>query len=143
MSMLIAAAVASIAGSVTSIYSTVQAGKAAEDAYKKEAEAKALEAKFAEAQRRAELNDILAANINAQGESGALGEGTPESISLTTAKNVSSSEADAGLMSRLSIAQSERAGADARYQGNMKAFGKALEKGQSMFTAGATITPVG
>ena len=139
MSILIAAAVASIAGSVTSIYGTYQSGKAAEDAYKKEAEQKALEAKFAEAQRRAELNDILAANINAQGESGALGEGTPESISLTTAKNVSSSEADASLMNRLSIAQSERAGSNARYQGNIGALTKTFEKAPSMFTAGTTI----
>ena len=64
MSFLVAAAVAVVAGQAVSTYATIQAGTEAEKAARVRARELKLQNKMDEADRRAEVNRLLARNIN-------------------------------------------------------------------------------
>lgn len=84
-----------------------------------------LQAKTEELARREDLNATLAANQLALATSGISGM-TPESISLESARQVSSSESAIGLSSRLKSAQRERQAANAAATGRAQAAGTLL-----------------
>ena len=98
----------------TQVYGQIQAGKAQEQAYKQQAEQERLAAESAELKRQQDLNASLAANAVAMGMSGIKTEGTPSSISLENAKDVSLSEGRIKLSDRLKQAQLIRQGAAAK-----------------------------
>lgn len=139
MSFLVAAAVAVVVGQTVSTYATINAGKEADRAAKIRARELALQNKMDEADRRAEVNRLLARNINSQASDGILGEGTPASVSLSTAEDLSTSEAGASLVNRLTIAQVERQGAQAKKQGYLNATSSLLKAAPELFSAGKTI----
>ena len=101
MSFVIAAAVASIAGTVTSVYGTVQAGKAQQEAFERQAEEEKIAAEGRELERKQELNKVLAANAVSASMSGMTGEGTPASIALESAKQIGASEGMINLSEKL------------------------------------------
>ncbi len=140
MSFLVAAAVAVVAGQAVSTYATIQAGTEAEKAARVRARELKLQNKMDEADRRAEVNRLLARNINSQAAGGILGEGTPASVSLTTAEDLSTSEAGASLTARLQIAQVERQGAQAKKQGYLNATSSLLKAAPELASAAKTIS---
>ena len=119
MSFAIVAAVAAVAGTVTSVYGTVQAGKAQQDAFREQAEQEKIAAEGRELQRKQELNKVLAANAVSASMSGVTGEGTPASIALSSAKQIGSSEGMIGLSEKLKRAQLRRQGDNARATANI------------------------
>jgi len=121
MSFVIAAAVASIAGTVTSVYGTVQAGKAQQETFERQAEEEKIAAEGRELERKQELNKVLAANAVSASMSGMTGEGTPASIALESAKQIGSSEGMINLSEKLKQAQLRRQGANARGTANIQA----------------------
>jgi len=98
----------SAAGTVTSVYGQVQAGKAQEQALKEQAKQEELMAQSQELQRRQELNRALAANVAALSTAGISGEGTPASLALESARQVGLSEATIDLSERLRRSALER-----------------------------------
>ena len=121
MSFVIAAAVASIAGTVTGVYGTVQAGKAQQEAFERQAEEEKIAAEGRELERKQELNKVLAANAVSASMSGITGEGTPASIALESAKQIGASEGMINLSEKLKRAQLRRQGANARSTANIQA----------------------
>ena len=121
MSFVIAAAVASIAGTVTGVYGTVQAGKAQQEAFERQAEEEKIAAEGRELERKQELNKVLAANAVSASMSGMTGEGTPASIALESAKQIGASEGMINLSEKLKRAQLRRQGANARSTANIQA----------------------
>jgi uncharacterized protein HemX len=91
--VIVAAQVAVAVGAVTSIYGQVQAGKAQQQEFERQAEEEKIAAEGRELERKQELNRVLAANNVSQSMSGITGEGTPASISLESAKQIGASEA--------------------------------------------------
>ena len=126
MSFAIVAAVATIAGTATSVYGSVQAGKAAEDAAKEQARQEKIQAESEELARREELNKQLAAQNAAMAASGVATEGTPASIALDSAKTISQSEGMISLSGKLARAQTVRAGKTAKSAAYTKAVGTLL-----------------
>ncbi len=96
------------AGTATSAYGQVQAGKAQEIQLKEQAKQEEFAAQSQELQRRQELNRALAANVAALSTAGISGEGTPASLALESAKQVGLSEATIDLSERLRRASLER-----------------------------------
>tara|TARA_R110002033_G_scaffold157917_1_gene193962 strand:+ start:124 stop:552 length:429 start_codon:yes stop_codon:yes gene_type:complete len=139
MSFAIVAAVATIAGTATSVYGTVQAGKAQQDAFREQAEQEKIAAEGRELQRKQELNKVLAANAVSASMSGVTGEGTPASIALSSAKQIGSSEGMIGLSEKLKRAQLRRQGDNARATANISATSTLLKSGNAMLEAGQTI----
>ena len=139
MSFAIVAAVATIAGTATSVYGTVQAGKAQQDAFREQAEQEKIAAEGRELQRKQELNKVLAANAVSASMSGVTGEGTPASIALSSAKQIGSSEGMIGLSEKLKRAQLRRQGDNARATANISATSTLLTSGNAMLEAGKTI----
>ena len=115
MSFVIAAAVASIAGTVTSVYGQVESGKAQQEAFEEQARQEKIAAEGRELQRRQELNKVLASNVVGASMSGMTGKGTPASIALESAKQIGTSEGMIGLSEKLQRAQLRRQGAMARH----------------------------
>ena len=139
MSFAIVAAVATIAGTATSVYGTVQAGKAQQDAFREQAEQEKIAAEGRELQRKQELNKVLAANAVSASMSGVTGEGTPASIALSSAKQVGSSEGMIGLSEKLKRAQLRRQGDNARATANISATSTLLKAGPDLLASGQTI----
>ena len=139
MSFAIVAAVATIAGTATSVYGTVQAGKAQQDAFREQAEQEKIAAEGRELQRKQELNKVLAANAVSASMSGVTGEGTPASIALSSAKQIGTSEGMIGLSEKLKRAQLRRQGDNARATANISATSTLLKSGNAMLEAGQTI----
>jgi hypothetical protein len=126
MSFAVIAAVATIAGTATSVYGSIQAGKAAEDAAKEQARQEKIQAESEELARREELNKQLAAQNAAMAASGVATEGTPASIALDSAKTISQSEGMISLSGKLARAQTVRAGQAAKAGAYTKAVGTLL-----------------
>ena len=122
--LLVAAAAV---GTTVSAVGTVKAGKAQESALKAQAEQERIAAEGRELERQQKLNAALAANVVGLGVSGIKAEGTPSSIALESAKNVSLSEGMMKLSDRLAQAQLRRQGANARSSANMAAAGTLLQ----------------
>ena len=114
MSWVITAIALTAAGTATSAYGQVQAGKAQEIQLKEQAKQEELAAQSQELQRRQELNRALAANVAAQSVSGLAGEGTPASLALASAKKVGLSEATIDLSEKLRQSALIRAGKTAK-----------------------------
>lgn len=100
---------------------------------KREAEERELQAKTEELARREELNAQLAANQVAMTMSGISGA-TPESIALTSAKRIASSEGAIGLSERLKQRQIIREGEAQAYAGRMQAASTLLSAGKLFIT---------
>lgn len=113
-------------------YYQKQAAEAQEAELKRQAEDEKVAAEGRELQRRRELNRALSANIVSQAASGISGEGTPESIALASAKNVSISEGMETLSDRLRVAQLRRQGQNVGLAGTYQAAGTLFETGKSM-----------
>ncbi len=108
MSWVITAIALTAAGTATSAYGQVQAGKAQEIQLKEQAKQEELAAQSQELQRRQELNRALAANVAALSTAGISGEGTPASLALASAEQVGLSEATIDLSEKLRRASLER-----------------------------------
>jgi len=86
----------------------VEATEDQEEAALKQADQEKVSAEAKELGRRQKLNRALAANVVGQSTAGIAGEGTPESIALESAKQVSISEGVTGLSDKLKQAQIKR-----------------------------------
>ena len=98
----------------TQVYGQLEAGKDQESMLKGQAEQERIAAESRELERQQRLNAANAANAVAMGMSGIKTEGTPSSISLENAKDVSLSEGRIKLSDRLKQAQLIRQGAAAK-----------------------------
>lgn len=105
------------------------AGEQQEIEFEQEAEEEKLSAEAEELERRQKLNKALAANAVSMATSGISGEGTPESISLENARQVSTSEGMIGLSNRLKQAQLKRQGSNAASIGKIQAASTLLKSG--------------
>lgn len=121
-----------VAGTAITAYGQIQSGKAQESAMKQQAEQERIAAQSRELERQQKLNAALAANVVGLGVSGIKAEGTPASIALENAKQVSLSEGMIGLSERLQQAQLRRQGAAARKASQYAAAGTLLS-GASAF----------
>jgi len=139
MSFAVIAAVATIAGTVTNVYGSIQAGKAAEDAAKEQARQEKIQAESEELARREELNKQLAAQNAAMAASGVATEGTPASIALESAKSISQSEGMISLSGKLARAQTIRSGQAAKAAAYTKGISTLLSSGEDIYKAGKTI----
>ena len=139
MTFAIVAAVASIAGTVTSVYGTIEAGKAQQESFERQAEEEKIAAEGRELERKQELNRVLAANAVSASMSGITGEGTPASISLESAKQIGSSEGMINLSEKLKRAQLRRQGAMARSAANIQATSTLLKATPDLLESGKTI----
>ena len=139
MSFAVIAAVATIAGTATSVYGSIQAGKAAEDAAKEQARQEKIQAESEELARREELNKQLAAQNAAMAASGVATEGTPASIALEQAKTISQSEGMISLSGKLARAQTIRSGQAAKAAGYTQGISTLLSSGEDIYKAGKTI----
>ena len=117
---------ASAVGTGISAYGQIEAGKAQEAALKQQAEQERLAAESRELERQQSLNAALAANVVGLGVSGIKAEGTPASIALESAENVSLSEGMTKLSDRLAQAQLIRQGKAARQASQYAAAGTLL-----------------
>ena len=141
MVYVISAAV--IVGTGMQVYGQVQAGKAADDAAKEQARQAKIAADGEELKRREELNRILAAN-NAALAAGGIGmEGTPASIALSSAKDISLSEGMIGLSEKLERRQMRRQGAMAAKMGRTAALSTTLQFASSLLGAAGAGSPSG
>ena len=113
-------------GTVASAYGQIEAGKAQEEALKAQAEQERVAAESRELERQQKLNASLAANAVGLGVSGIKAAGTPASIALESAENISLSEGMTKLSDRLAQAQLRRQGAAARSSANIAAAGTLL-----------------
>ncbi len=116
----------SAVGTAVSAYGQIESGKAQESALKAQAEQERVAAESRELERQQRLNAALAANAVGMGVSGIKAEGTPASIALESAENVSLSEGMTKLSDRLAQAQLIRQGANARSGANIAAAGTLL-----------------
>ena len=123
-------------GTAVNVYGTLEAGKAQESAFKQQAEQERLAAESRELERQQQLNAALAANAVGMGVSGIKAEGTPASIALESAKNVSLSEGMTKLSDRLQQAQLRRQGANARSASQFAAAGTLLSGAAQAYGAG-------
>jgi len=138
MSWVITAVALSAAGTLTSVYGQVQAGKAQEEQMKQQAEQERLAAESRELQRREELNRALASNIAAQSMSGIAGEGTPASLALESAKKAGLSEATIDLSEKLRQSALIRAGKTAKQTAYIGAAGSLLSGAGQIASLGST-----
>ena len=130
-------------GTVLSAYGQRQAGKAQEDQMKEQARQAKIAADGEELKRREELNRVLAAN-NAALAAGGIGmEGTPASIALSSAEDISLSEGMIGLSGRLSRSQMRRQGAMAAKMGRTAALSTTLQGVSSLLGAAGAGSPSG
>lgn len=139
MSFAVVAAVAAIAGTATSVYGSIQAGKAAEDAAKEQARQEKIQAESEELARREELNRQLAAQNVALAAGGIGMEGTPASIALESAKSISQSEGMISLSGKLARAQTIRSGQAAKAAGYTQGVSTLLSSAEDLIGAGKTI----
>jgi len=116
----------SAVGTAVTAYGQIEAGKAQEAALKAQAEQERIAAEGRELERQQKLNASLAANVVGLGVSGIKAEGTPASIALESAKNISLSEGMIGLSGRLQQAQLRRQAKAASSTANIAAAGTLL-----------------
>ena len=138
MSFVVVAAVATIAATATSVYGSVQAGKAAEDAAKEQARQEKIQAEADELLRREELNRKAAAMVAAASTAGYTGE-TPKSIGLYSAEQTGKSERGISLSTKLRNAQTIRSGQAAKAAGYTQATSTLLSSSEDLIGAGKTI----
>ena len=119
-----------LVGGLTAITAKLQydAGKTQQHELDRQADQEKIGAEGRELQRREKLNDVLASNIVSLSGSGISGEGTPQSVSLESAKKASLSEGMIGLSDKLRQAQLRRQGKAAKRQGTVQA-GSTLLRG--------------
>ena len=129
MSWVITAIALTAAGTATSVYGQVQAGKAQEQQMKEQAKQEEFAAQSQELQRRQELNRALAANAAALSTAGISGEGTPASLALESAKQAGLSEMTIDLSERLRRASLERQARQATRQAGLAAASTLLQTG--------------
>jgi hypothetical protein len=110
-------------------YGQREAGKQQEYNLERQAEIEELSAEGEEIQRRERLNKVLAANVASASAAGITGEGSPQSLSLETARRASSSEASESLSSRLRQDMLKREGKAARKAGQAQAASTLLTGG--------------
>jgi hypothetical protein len=115
------------AGTALTVHGQLSAGKQQEADMKQRAEEERIAAEGAELQRQQKLNKALAANAVGLAASGIKAEGTPASIALDSAENISLSEGSMKLSSRLKQAQMVRAGGNARSASKIQAAGTLLQ----------------
>ena len=139
MSFVIAAAVATIASVGVSAYGQIEAGKAQQEEFERQAEEEKIAAESRELERKQQLNRVLAANAVSASMSGITGEGTPASISLESAKQIGSSEGMINLSEKLKRAQLRRQGAMARTTANIGATSTILGSAQTLYDSGKAI----
>lgn len=94
----------------------------------RQAEQERVAAEGEELQRRQRLNKAMAANVVSQSMSGIAGEGTPESIAMESAKQISLSEGMENLSDRLRRSQLQRMAKNTKRAGTLAA-GSTLLKG--------------
>ena len=132
--LLIAAAVITAVTGVTAAAAARSQGKYQESELKRQAEQERIAAEGAELQRREELNKALAARQMALSTSGLSGEGTPQSIALSTAEKIGIGEGLESLNTQLRLAQLKRAGKNARLTGNIQSASTLLSTGAKSLT---------
>jgi len=135
MSFAITALVLAGVGTGLSVHAQLTAGKQQEADMERAAEAERVAAEGEELQRQQKLNRALAANAVGLGMSGITAEGTPASIALSSAEDISLSEGSMKLSSRLKQAQMVRAGRNARSASKLAATGSLLQ-GASQISGG-------
>lgn len=132
--LLIVAAVITAVTGITSAAAARSQGKYQESELKRQAEQERIAAEGAELQRREELNKALAARQMALSTSGLAGEGTPQSIALSTAEKIGMGEGLESLNTQLRLAQLKRAGKNARLTGNIQSASTLLSTGTKSLT---------
>ena len=121
--------VATVAAVGLAAKAQINGGKAQQIELESQADQEKISAESRELQRRQQLNKVLSANIVGQATSGMTGEGTPQSISLASAKQVSISEGIEGLSSRLKQSQLRRQGRNAYSAGKLQAASTLIKGG--------------
>lgn len=137
MTFILAATIASIAATTVTVYGQIETGKAADEAAKIKAENERVAAESRELERQQELKAALTANAVGMGVSGIKTEGTPASIALESAENVSLSEGMTKLSDRLVQAQILRQGADAKSASQFAAAGTLLSGASNAYKMNA------
>ena len=107
-------------------------GKAQEAEFRRQAEEERIAAQAEELKRTQERNRLLAANAEALARSGIAAEGTPASIALSSAENISLSEGTIRLSERLKRDQLRRQGTMARKTANIQAQSTLLKGGTQL-----------
>tara|TARA_R100001510_G_scaffold57607_1_gene66403 strand:+ start:787 stop:1257 length:471 start_codon:yes stop_codon:yes gene_type:complete len=128
-----------VAGIGAQAFTTIEAGKAAEEAAERRAEEERIAAQAEELKRREELNRVLASNILSQATSGIAAEGTPASLALEQAKTIGESESLIALTNRLRQRNIIQSGRDARRQSNLKAVSTLLKSSDDLQAAFETL----
>ena len=129
MSWVITAIALTAAGTATSAYGQIQAGKAQAQQLKEQAKQEEFAAQSQELQRRQELNRALAANVAALSTAGISGEGTPASLALESARQAGLSEMTIDLSERLRKASLERQAKQATQTAGLAAASTLLQSG--------------
>ena len=128
-----------VAGIGAQAFTTIEAGKAAEEAAERRAEEERIAAQAEELKRREELNRVLASNILSQATSGIAAEGTPASLALEQAKTIGESESLIALTNRLRQRNIIQSGRDARRQSNLGAVSTLLKSSDDLQAAFKTL----
>ena len=128
-----------VAGIGAQAFTTIEAGKAAEEAAERRAEEERIAAQAEELKRREELNRVLASNILSQATSGIAAEGTPASLALEQAKTIGESESLIALTNRLRQRNIIQSGRDARRQSNLGAVSTLLKSSDDLQAAFETL----
>tara|TARA_B100000963_G_scaffold23391_3_gene17491 strand:- start:239 stop:709 length:471 start_codon:yes stop_codon:yes gene_type:complete len=128
-----------VAGIGAQAFTTIEAGKAAEEAADRRAEEERIAAQAEELKRREELNRVLASNILSQATSGIAAEGTPASLALEQAKTIGESESLIALTNRLRQRNIIQSGRDARRQSNLGAVSTLLKSSDDLQAAFKTL----
>lgn len=110
-----------------------KSAKAQEIELEKQAEEERLSAEGRELERRQRLNKALAANVVSMAAGGITGEGTPQSIALESAKQVSLSEGINQLSDRLKQAQLKRQAKNVSATGTTQAASTLLSTATSAY----------
>jgi len=137
MSWVITAAVATGIGTVVSVKGQLDTAKAQQYELEAQADQERVASESRELQRRQQLNKALAANVVGQSMSGIAGEGTPQSIALESAKQVSISEGVESLSDRLRQAQLKRQASNVRGAGKLAAASTLLKGAQTAAQMGS------
>lgn len=125
-----------LATAVIGAHQQYQSGKAQQIELETQAEQEKINAEGKELQRRQQLNDVLASNIASLSSSGISSEGTPQSISLESAKMASISEGMISLSDKLKRAQLIRQGKTAKRVGRTQAVSTLLSGAERSREAG-------
>jgi len=106
-----------------------QAGKQQQFNIEAQAKQERMSATGEEISRRERLNQVLSANIQSLSASGITGEGSPQSVSLASAKTVASSEGAQSLSDKIRQDLLKREARSARVAGSTQAVSTLLNTG--------------